>query len=130
MTWRKQNSSFFKVVIASAFSLALPFCAIICPFSAAATTLADADGLLLQNKLKQAEDAYRELLEEDQTGDAYAGLAVALAKQSWPAKLLEAEKLLKKAKEKFSDNPNVIAAAGYVSYVHSKTCLLYTSRCV
>jgi hypothetical protein len=89
MTWRKQNSSFFKVVIASAFSLALPFCAIICPFSAAASTLADADGLLLQNKLKQAEDSYRELLEEDQTGDAYAGLAVALAKQSWPANCLK-----------------------------------------
>ncbi|MDQ5934195.1 MAG: Cellulose synthase subunit BcsC [Cyanobacteriota bacterium erpe_2018_sw_21hr_WHONDRS-SW48-000092_B_bin.40] len=123
MTWRKQNNSFFKVAIASAFSLALPFCAVFSQFSlpAWATTLADADGLLLQNKLKQAEDAYRELLEEDQTGDAYAGLAVALAKQSWPAKLLEAEKLLRTAKEKFSDNPNVIAAAGYVSYVHSKT---------
>lgn len=85
-----------------------------------ATTLAEADELLLQNKLKQAEEAYRELLSDDQSGDAYAGLAVSLAKQTWPAKILEAEKLLKKAKEKFADNPNVQAAAGYVSYIHSK----------
>jgi tetratricopeptide (TPR) repeat protein len=85
------------------------------------TTIADADNLLLANKYKDAEEAYRELLEEDTTGDVYAGLAVALAKQSWPAKILEAEKILRQAKGKFSDNPNVMAAAGYVSYVHSKT---------
>ncbi len=120
MTRRKLNSYFFSSSLALAGTtfcvLALSFCQ-----PAFSTTLADADGLLLQGKLKQAEESYRELLTDDQTGDAYAGLAVALAKQNWPAKLLEAEKLLRKAKEKFSDNPNVIAAAGYVSYVHSKT---------
>lgn len=84
-------------------------------------TLADADNLLTANKYKQAEDAYRELLTDDSTGDAYAGLAVALAKQSWPAKILEAEKVLRKAKTNFPDNPNVMAAGGYVSFVHSKT---------
>jgi tetratricopeptide (TPR) repeat protein len=86
-----------------------------------AATLADADQLLLQTKYKEAEDMYRELVGEDATGDAYAGLVVALAKQSWPVKILEGEKLLKKAKEKYPDNPNLIAAAGYVSYIHSKT---------
>lgn len=84
-------------------------------------SMSDADNLLLENKYKEAEDAYRDLLDDDTTGDAYAGLAVALAKQSWPAKILEAEKVLRQAKQKFSDNPNVIAAAGYVSYIHSKT---------
>ncbi|MBS2007784.1 MAG: tetratricopeptide repeat protein [Cyanobacteria bacterium SZAS TMP-1] len=91
------------------------------PAPAMATTLADADELLLQGKYKDAEDMYRELVGEDAAGDAYAGLVVALAKQNWPAKILEGEKLLKKAKEKFPDNPNLIAAGGYVSYVHSKT---------
>jgi tetratricopeptide (TPR) repeat protein len=84
-------------------------------------SLTEADSLLLDNKYKQAEDMYRGLVSDDQTGDAYAGLAVALAKQSWPAKIVQAEKILKKAKTNFSDNPNVIAAGGYVSYVHSKT---------
>lgn len=58
---------------------------------------------------------------DDESGDAYAGLAVALAKQSIPAKILEAEKLLRKAKEKYATNPNIMAAAGYVSFIHSKT---------
>lgn len=86
-----------------------------------ATTMADADALLVANKYKDAEEAYRELIDSDENGDAYAGLAVSLAKQSWPAKILEAEKILRRAKQKFADNPNVMAAAGYVSYVHSKT---------
>lgn len=89
--------------------------------AAYATTLADADNFLLANKYKDAEEAYRELLEEDSSGDAYAGLAVSLAKQAWPSKILEAEKILRQAKGKFSDNANVMAAAGYVSFVHSKT---------
>lgn len=84
-------------------------------------SLADADNLLSANKYKAAEEAYRGLLSEDSSGDAYAGLAVALAKQSWPAKILEAEKVLRKAKGNFSDNPNVMAAAGYVSFIHAKT---------
>src|SRR5438128_9878813 len=85
------------------------------------TTIADADNFLLANKYKDAEDAYRELLEDDSTGDAYAGLAVSLAKQSWPSKILEAEKILRQAKTKFSDTANVMAAAGYVAYVHSQS---------
>jgi tetratricopeptide (TPR) repeat protein len=85
------------------------------------SSLADADNLLSANKYKAAEEAYRGLLSDDQTGDAYAGLAVALAKQSWPAKILEAEKVLRKAKGNFSDNPNLMAAAGYVSFIHAKT---------
>ncbi len=117
MTRRKQNNSFFKCALIGCLTLSVQSYGA----PAFATTLADADGLLLQNKLKQAEEAYRELLEEDQAGDASAGLAVALAKQPSPAKLIEAEKLLKNAKEKFSDNPNVMAAAGYVAYIHSKT---------
>jgi tetratricopeptide (TPR) repeat protein len=83
--------------------------------------LTEADNFLTANKYKQAEESYRSLLADDSTGDAYAGLAVALAKQSWPAKILEAEKVLRKAKTNFPDNPNVMAAGGYVSFVHSKT---------
>lgn len=88
--------------------------------AAQAVTLADADQFLLHNQYNKAEDAYRELIEEDDKGDAFAGLAVALAKQAWPAKILEAEKTLKQAREKFSDNPNLLAAAGYVSFVHAR----------
>ena len=88
---------------------------------AQAETLSDADNMLTANKYKQAEEIYRGLLADDTTGDAYAGLAVALAKQSWPAKILEAEKVLRKAKGNYPDNPNVMAAGGYVSFVHSKT---------
>jgi tetratricopeptide (TPR) repeat protein len=91
--------------------------------AALAMTLAEADQLLLQGKLKAAEEAYRELLGEDENGDAVAGLSVTLAKQGLekPYKIVEAEKLLRKSREKFGDNPNVQAATGYVAYVHSKT---------
>jgi hypothetical protein len=44
--------------------------------------IAEADELLLKHKYQQAEDAYRSLIAGDQTGDAYAGLAVALARQN------------------------------------------------
>lgn len=84
-------------------------------------TMEDADTYLTQNKYKQAEDAYRSLLTDDSTGDSYAGLAVALAKQGSPSKILEAEKILRKAKGNFADNPNVVAACGYASFVHSKS---------
>ncbi|HEY9871095.1 MAG TPA: tetratricopeptide repeat protein [Candidatus Obscuribacterales bacterium] len=104
----------------AALGLALAVCLAVSP-CARAMTMAEADNLLIANKYKDAEEAYRELLEEDDTGDAYAGLAVSLAKQQWPAKILEAEKILKKAKSKYADNPNLMASAGYVSYVHSKT---------
>ena len=79
--------------------------------------------LLLRNKFLQAEKAYRALIEEDETGDAYAGLAVALAKQrkTHPKKVIEAESLLRKGKEDFPDNPNMMAAAGFVAFEHSKT---------
>ncbi|HEY9791807.1 MAG TPA: tetratricopeptide repeat protein, partial [Candidatus Obscuribacterales bacterium] len=90
------------------------------PVSGAAS-MSEADSFLMDNKYKQAEETYRALLSDDTTGDAYAGLAVALAKQNWPAKILEAEKVLRKAKSNYSDNPNVLAAGGYVSFVHSKT---------
>lgn len=90
-----------------------------CAF-AQADTIAEADSLLTSNKYKQAEEAYRGLLADDETGDAYAGLAVALAKQAWPSKILEAEKILRKAKGNFAENPNLMAAGGYVSFVHSK----------
>ncbi len=83
-------------------------------------TIEDADRLLLDNQFGKAEVAYRSLLKNDDTGDCYAGLAVSLAKQGLPSKITEAEKLLYKAKNKFGGNPNVIAAGGYVAYVHSK----------
>lgn len=103
---------------------ALPPTAHTAPQAAAApaSTLADADNLLTANKYKDAEEAFRELITDDETGDAYAGLAVSLAKQAstWAGKIYEAEKILKQAKSKFPDNPNVMAAGGYVAYVHSK----------
>jgi len=94
-----------------------------CPLlaTAAISSVMDADELLVKNKYAQAEDAYRGLLDSDETGDAYAGLAVSLAKQNTPVKILEAEKILRMAREKYADNSNVIAAGGYVSYIHSKT---------
>ena len=86
-----------------------------------ASSLIEADELLLKNKFEAAEDAYRSLIGEDDTGDAHAGLAVALAKQMWPKKVIEAEKIMKKGKEQFSDNPNIKAAGSFVSYIHSKS---------
>lgn len=83
--------------------------------------LPEADELLIAGKLKAAEEAYKKLLEGDETGDAYAGLSVSLAKQNLPLKIVEAERLLKKARESFATNPNVMAAAGFVAYVHSRS---------
>jgi tetratricopeptide (TPR) repeat protein len=90
------------------------------PAPAAIAGIAEADQLLIKNKFREAEDAYRSLLDSDDSGDAYAGLAVSLAKQGTPKSVNEAEKILKEARDKFPENPNVIAAGGYVSYVHSK----------
>ncbi|MBZ0185758.1 MAG: tetratricopeptide repeat protein, partial [Candidatus Obscuribacterales bacterium] len=83
--------------------------------------ISQADKLLLSNDLEAAEEAYRALVEDDETGDAYAGLAVSLAKQKWPKKVLEAERIIRKGKQEFPDNPNMMAAAGFVSLEHSKT---------
>lgn len=99
-------------VFGSTFYLTLP---------ALSQSIAEADEYLIKNRFKEAEDAYRALLQSDDSGDSYAGLAVALAKQEIPAKITEAERILRQAREKFPDNPNVIAAGGYVSYVHSQT---------
>ncbi len=84
-------------------------------------SLAEADEYLLNHKYFDAEKAYRALLDSDETGDAHAGLAVALARQNNANKVIEAEQILRKGREDFSDNPNMMAAAGYVSYIHSKT---------
>ncbi len=84
-------------------------------------SIAEADELLLNHKYWDAEKAYRALLDTDENGDAHAGLAVALARQNNANKVIEAEQILRKGREEFSDNPNMMAAAGYVSYIHSKT---------
>jgi len=84
-------------------------------------SIAEADELLLNHKYWDAEKAYRALLDSDENGDAHAGLAVALARQNNANKVIEAEQILRKGREDFSDNPNMMAAAGYVSYIHSKT---------
>ncbi len=123
---RFKKTTAARTCLCLSFSLILGFCAPLTPaFSQEALesgiTINEADEFLLHNKYKQAEDAYRGLLTDDSSGDAYAGLAVALAKQGTPAKILEAEKVLRKAKANFADNPNVMAAAGYVSFVHSKS---------
>lgn len=83
--------------------------------------IAEADELLLKHKYQQAEDAYRSLIGADQTGDAYAGLAVALARQENSKKIIEAQKIVSKGKTEFADNPNMVAAAGYVAFMHSKS---------
>ena len=100
-------------------SLCLSF-SIVQPSSAEEKSIADADQLLLEGKLEAAEEAYKALTKSDSSGDAHAGLAVALAKQNFPTKIIEAEKLLKSAKEKYSENINLMAAAGFVSYIHSR----------
>jgi tetratricopeptide (TPR) repeat protein len=109
-----------KQLLALTFALSLAGQFTLSRMPAIALSLHDADTLLINNKYKEAEDAYRQLVESDASGDAYAGLAVSLAKQSWPAKILEAEKVLRQAKGKYEENPNILAAAGYVSYIHSK----------
>lgn len=131
MTSGKQDKQIFtnkygctksSFISKSKLAILLSVCfALVINFPCSASSLAEADDLLAANKYKDAEEAYRAILEEDSTGDAYAGLAVALAKQYWPAKVLEAERVLKQAKGKYADNPNVLAAAGYVAYVHSKS---------
>lgn len=83
--------------------------------------ISEADRLLLENKFEEAEEAYRALVSDDETGDAYAGLAVALAKQKWPKKVLEAERIVRKGNEEFPENPNMLAAAGFVALEHSRT---------
>jgi Tfp pilus assembly protein PilF len=114
MLWQKmQNSKELSAILLVCLMFSTPA-------SLGEISLAQADQLLLDNKYKQAEDAYRSMLEEDETGDVSAGLAVALAKQAYPAKIQEAERVLKNARDKYADNANVIAAGGYVSFVHSK----------
>ncbi|MCC7529455.1 MAG: tetratricopeptide repeat protein [Candidatus Melainabacteria bacterium] len=119
---QKRQPSISKTPVAAslvAVSLCLSFC-ITQPSYAEDKSIADADELLLQGKLEAAEEAYKALTKSDETGDAHAGLAVALAKQNFPTKIIEAEKLLRQAKDKFSDNVNLMAAAGFVSYIHSR----------
>jgi len=120
MIWRHISSSLIGKIIALSVVLSV-VAPSMCSFSVSAKEIADADELLIRNQFKAAEDAYRELIDTDETGDAYAGLAVSLAKQALPSKIIEAEKVLRQAKDKFADNPNVSAAGGYVCYVHSKT---------
>lgn len=117
----KTKSSKLATLLATTLCMSILVPNVFISAAIAESTIADADQLLLEGKLKQAEDAYRALVKTDDTGDAHAGLAVALAKQNWPPKIVEAEKLLRSAKEKFSDNTNLMAAAGFVSYVHSRT---------
>ena len=100
-----------SLLCGSAFYAAIP---------ALSQSIAEADEYLIQNRFKEAEDAYRALIQSDDTGDSYAGLAVSLAKQGIPSKITEAERVLRSAREKFPDNPNVIAAGGYVSFIHSQ----------
>lgn len=108
-----------KTLAVGVLSILLPLAIALPAFCAA--DIAEADELLLSNKYKAAEEAYRALLKADESGDAHAGLAVALAKQDQPQKILEAEKVLRQAKDKFSENPNVMASGGFVSYIHSRT---------
>ncbi len=119
---QKRQPSISKTSVAAglvAVSLCLSFSA--CqPSFAEDKSIADADELLLQGKLEAAEEAYKALTKSDETGDAHAGLAVALAKQNFPTKIIEAEKLLRAAKDKYSENVNLMAAAGFVSYIHSR----------
>ena len=120
MIWKHISSSLLGRFMALSVVLCITVPAVV-SFPVSAREIADADELLIKNQFKQAEDAYRELIDTDETGDAYAGLAVSLAKQALPIKIIEAEKVLRQAKDKFPDNPNVSAAGGYVCYVHSKT---------
>lgn len=83
--------------------------------------LKSANALLIGNKFEAAEEAFRALLPDDKNGDAFAGLAVSLAKQTTSRKIVEAQKLVSKGKNEFANNPNMIAAAAFVSYTHSKS---------
>jgi tetratricopeptide (TPR) repeat protein len=110
----KHKATFTAFLIASSLLLATQQQAF------AAADISEADNFLIKSQFKEAEQAYRGLINNDETGDAYAGLAVSLAKQSTPNKISEAEKILRKARDKFADNPNVIASGAFVSYIHSQ----------
>ena len=90
--------------------------------------LSKAEILLRENRLVDAEKAYRTLLEEDENGDAYAGLAVSLAKQKNPKKVIEAEGILRECKDKFHENSNMKTAASLVALEHSKTVASSSKR--
>ncbi|MEZ4542977.1 MAG: hypothetical protein R3C24_03640 [Cyanobacteriota/Melainabacteria group bacterium] len=62
---------------------------------------------------KSLSDAFRR---GDENGDAYAGLAVSLAKQKESEKVIEAEGILRECKDKFHENSNMKAAASLVSH--------------
>lgn len=87
MIWRKPSNTFFNLTLSSLITLAagsaLTSSLVLSVAPAWATTLAEADELLLKGQLSKAEDAYRELLVDDESGDAYAGLAVALASNQY-----------------------------------------------
>src|SRR5262245_33062385 len=100
-----RNTFCFRAV----WSLAISICFILLSASQPAPadevkapppTINDADESLIRGKYKDAEEGYRALLDDDETGDAFAGLAVSLAKQAWPSKVLEAERVLKQARDK------------------------------
>jgi hypothetical protein len=82
-------------------------------------TMQEAYQLLVNDKFKEAAQAYRALLNRDKTGDAYAGLAVALAKQHEAILLTEGEQILASARTRFAASSNLLAAGGYLSYEHS-----------
>jgi hypothetical protein len=80
-----------------------------------------ANRLLVEKKYELAEEAFRKLLAGDRYGDAYAGLAIALARQDSSRKIVEAQKIVSKGKSEFTNNPNMVAAGGFVAFKHSKS---------
>jgi len=72
--------------------------------------------LLIDGDYQHAADAFRNLVADDKEGNAYAGLIFALAKQDL---LPEAEQLIKQGKQRFSSNPNFMAAAASARYLHA-----------
>jgi tetratricopeptide (TPR) repeat protein len=103
-----------------AFWLIVLLAVIVVPQGMSAASIIDADNYLTAENYARAEATYRSLIADDKTGDAYAGLAVALAKQATPQKILESEQILRRAKDKFVQNPNVTAAAAFVSLIHAQ----------
>jgi tetratricopeptide (TPR) repeat protein len=76
--------------------------------------LSEADQLLLNGNYTMAAAAYRNLIGHDNSGAAYAGLIIAMAKQD---AIVEALNTVRQAKERFPGNANVLAAAAFVCFV-------------
>lgn len=102
--------------LAILLNILLPLCSIEQTLGADATSENTADKI--EDKLAEAEAAYRTLLATDKNGDAHVGLVYVLLRHG---KLDDAHSVLSEARSKFENHPpNLLAVAGYLSFIRSR----------